>query len=390
MRIGIDATGIWGIKEGLQTGITSYTIHIIKNLIQQNTKNKYFIYCRNEIPHYLDTLSPSVFFRVLKSRNRKLLQQIKLPITVLLDRLDLLFCPFNSAPVLCPCRSVVTIHDLHPYIVPERFSIVHGTQNHGDKLRSMVNKVYWKNILKVSSKRADRIIAVSHATKRDIENIFYIPTEKIDVVYEGVDKEYFNVYREQKDVDYFREKYNLHGPYLLCVGTHGYKNIEGVIGTFNIVRKNNQDSVRLVIAGHKRNLEDKIFQLVRESGLEEEIIFTGFFPEEDLKYLYQCAELFLFPSFYEGFGLPVLEAFACGTPVVTSRTGSLPEVAGEAGLLVDPNDAEQIASSVLKLLTNRCFKDKKRQEGLKQIEKFSWEEAGRKTLEIFEKVMSER
>ena len=225
-----------------------------------------------------------------------------------------------------------------------------------------------------------------NATKRDIVNIFHIPPENVDVIYEGVDKEYFNIDNHGQDLGRFREKYNLPNRYILCLGINAYKNIEGAVSSFCMIKKNYAHSLKLVIAG-KNYLGEGIFQLVRDLNLENEIIFTGFFPQKDVKYLYQCAEVFLFPSFYEGFGLPVLEAFACGAPVVTSSTaGSLPEVAGEAALLVDPNDHEEIASAVLKLLDDKDFRDKKRQQGLKQVEKFSWEEAARMTLDVFKQL----
>ena len=387
MKIGIDATGVWGIKDGLLNGIMVYTIQVVNNLLKIDNKNEYFLYCRDEIPIQFNVRPSSATFRVISSKNRKILQQFKLPMAALHDRVDLMFFPYHSASLFCPCKSVVTIHDLHPYVVPKRFAKIHGSQVHGNKLISIINKTYWKKMLELASKRVDRIIAVSHSTKKDIANIFHIPIGKIHAVYEGVDKEHFQVDAE-KDLVYFREKHSLPEKYILCVGTHAYKNIEGAINSFGIIKKKYQASIKLVIAGNKDYFGREIFQLVKDLDVEDHIIFTGFFPAEDLKYLYQCAEVFLFPSFYEGFGLPVLEAFACGTPVVTSNKGSLPEVGGEAALLVNPNDPEEIASAVLKLLDDRSFRDDKRQQGFNQVEKFSWEEAATETLEVFEKVFS--
>jgi glycosyltransferase involved in cell wall biosynthesis len=389
MRIGIDATGVWGIKDGLLNGMMIYTIQIIKNLIKIDNENKYIIYCRDEVPQQLNALHSSVSFRILKSKNRKILQQIRIPVAALLDRLDLVFFPYHSAALVCPCTSIVTIHDLFPYIVPEQFAKTHSSEFHGSIVTSVINKAYWKSMLKAACKRVDRIIAVSQATKRDIVNIFHIRNEKIDVVYEGVDREYFCVDKSVDKLALFQEKYGLPEKYILCVGTHAYKNIEGIVKAFSIVRKKYQNSITLLIAGNKTYVQKEIFQLVTDLNLESGIIFTGFFPAEDLKYLYQCAEVFLFPSFYEGFGLPVLEAFACGTPVVTSNTGSLPEVGGEAALLVDPNDHEEIASAVLKILSDKTFRAKKRQQGFNQVEKFSWENAARMTLKVFNKTLEE-
>jgi len=383
MRIGIDATGIWGIKEGAPGGVINYTIHIINNLLEVDSYNKYFIYCRNEVPDQIRVLSPKVTFRTIKSENRKLLQLITLPVVALTDRLDLIFFPFNSSSIFFYCKSVVTIHDLHPYVIPKRFAIQHSSQVHGSSLSSLVNKLYWKKMLKVASKRADRIIAVSNSTKKDIEEIFHIPDEKIDVVYEGVDRRNFNLNDDSGDLACFRKKYNLPSPYILCVGTHGYKNIEGALKAFNIAKKKYKFPLNLVITGSKRTISSEVYKLVKELYLEQDVIFTGWFPDKDLKFLYRCAKMLLFPSFYEGFGLPVLEAFSSGTPVVTSKMGSLPEVAGDAALLVDPNNIEEIATSILDILTDDDLREMLQQKGLKRVKKFSWKHTAEMTLEAF-------
>lgn len=385
MRIGIDGTGIWGLKEGAPGGVINYTINIINNLLKIDTHNKYYIYCRNEVPDQIKTFSSNVTFRSIFSNNRKLLQLITLPIVAIPHRLDLIFFPFNSSSLFSPCKSVVTIHDLHPYIIPKRFSIQHSTEVHGSSLRSTVNKIYWEKMLKIASKRADRIIAVSKSTKKDIKEIFHIPGEKIDVVYEGVDKRKFNFNNEKKDLNNFRKKYDLPGRYILCIGAHGYKNIEGSIKAFNIVKKKCGFPLHLVITGNKRMISAEVYNLVKELDLKENVKYTGWFPENDLKFLYRCADILLFPSFYEGFGLPVLEAFACGTAVVTSKMGSLPEVAGDAALIVDPHNIEEIGSSIRVLLENDHLRKKMRKKGLERIDKFSWEKAAKKTLEVFEK-----
>jgi len=387
MRIGIDATGVWGIKDGLLNGIMIYAIHIANNLMKIDNNNQYYIYCRDEVPDQLNPQSSTASFRVFRSKNRKLLQQIKLPMAALFDRLDLMFFPYHSASMFCPCRSVITIHDLHPYVVPKQFAEIHSSHIHGSKLISIINKVYWEEMLKLAARRMDGIIAVSYSTKRDIVNIFHVSPDKIHVVYEGVDKKYFNLNNDGKDLPQFRQKYGLPEKYILSVGTHAYKNIEGIIRSFSIIKEKYQGPVKLLIVGNKNYLAKKIFQLVRDLDQDGQIIFTGFFPGEDLKYLYQCAEVFLFPSFYEGFGLPVLEAFSCGTPVVTSTTGSVPEVAGEAALLVDPDDHEEIASAVLQILADKTFRAKRRQQGFNQVEKFSWENAARMTLKVFNKIV---
>jgi glycosyltransferase involved in cell wall biosynthesis len=387
VKIGIDATGIWGLKDGLLNGIMRYTIHLINNLIEIDKDNQYYIYCRDEIPVHLNREHSSVTFRVFKSRNRKILQQVKLPIAALCDRLDLMFFPYHSASLLSPCTSIVVIHDLHPFVIPQRYEKIHSVSASGKGLVYSINKIYWEKMLRWSAKKMDGIIAVSQATKKDIVNIFGVPPEKVYVTYEGVDRSYFNTDTEDMDPEKFRKKYNLPDRYILCVGTHAYKNIEGIIKTIHILKNKYSDTVKVVIAGNKAYLSDDIFELIARLELEDQIIFTGFFPGEDLKHLYHCAELFLFPSFYEGFGLPILEAFACGIPVVTSTAGALPEVAGDAALLADPDDPDEIASAVNKLLSDNHIIEEKRQKGFEQVEKFSWEESARLTLDLFTKLL---
>jgi glycosyltransferase involved in cell wall biosynthesis len=149
------------------------------------------------------------------------------------------------------------------------------------------------------------------------------------------------------------------------------------------VKKSYTEPLHLVVAGNKRYIGDDIYQLVSDLNIEKDVIFPGYFPEEDIQYLYRCAELLLFPSFYEGFGLPVLEAFASGIPVVTSTAGSLPEVGGDVALLADPDDPEEIAAGILALLSDHEFKERKRSEGLDWVKKFSWTKAAEETLKVF-------
>lgn len=388
MNIGIDGTGIWGLQTGAPSGLINYTLNIIKNLVKVDRINNYQIYYRNGVPAELENLNSSTSFRIIKSRDRKLLQQITLPLVAKRDDLDLMFFPFNSASILFPCPTVTMIHDLHPYVVPEQFAIVHGAHAHG-RYRAILNMMYWKQILKISSKRADRVIVPSTATAKDVERIFNVPSEKISVVFEGVDRKSFNSDTDGVDLNKFRDQYQLPNRYVLCVGTHGYKNLEGSVRSFGVVKQSRpEDPVKLVIAGNPQRITPDVTQLIKDLNLEDDVVVTGFFPDEGLKHLYQCAEFLLFPSFYEGFGLPVVEAFACGTPVVTSKSGSLPEVAGAAALLVDAHDAEDIAAAMIKLLSDDAFRAEKRSEGLARASTFTWEKTANRTLHAFVKTLA--
>ena len=390
MKIGIDATGLWATNEGAPSGIVNYTIGIMHGLLDLNVGHEFVIYFRNAVCEDLMSRSDSATFRVLRSRNRKWLQQTTLPLTAASDSLDVMFFPFNSSSLLCRSKSVVTIHDLHPFTVPERFAVVHSSQAHRTDFRAELNQWYWKSMLRQASRRATRVLAVSSVTKVDIETIFGVAGDKIDVVHEGVDLSVFAQEISGDDGLVFRKQYGLPDRYILGVGTHGYKNVEGSVIAFSKVKERAASPVKLVIAGTKRSLSANIFELVEKLGLGEDIVFTDFFPDADLNRLYRHSELLLFPSFYEGFGLPILEAFASGTPVVASTAGALPEVAGDAALLVDPTDHEGIAAAVLALLGNPQRRAELVQRGADRARQFTWHEAARGTLTVLEKAANER
>ncbi len=385
MRIGIDATGLLFLEDGSNSGIVTYVVQITNNLLEIDKENSYYIYCFKDIPKDVIKDAPNAIIKKFKPRNRKAWQQLILPIVAYFDNLDIMYFPGNAASLFTPCKSVATIHDLHPIVIRNPFNKVHSQEIHGNYIRSYINRIYWILMMRLLSKK-NRIIAVSHATKKDVEKYFKVSGKKIDVVYEGVDLVKFSHELNNADIINFRNKYGLENKYILCVGTHGYKNLAGSVKAFSIIKQKINDQLNLVIAGSLRTVSKDIFSLVNDLNLEKDIIFTGFFPNNDFKYLYRCAELLLFPSFYEGFGLPVLEAFACGVAVVTSRKGSLPEVGGDAVLFVEPNDPEDIAKNVLHLLGDKKLRMKKIEAGFLQLNRFSWQKAAIETLNVFEKV----
>lgn len=382
MRIGIDATGLGHTNEW--SGIEMYTISLLNALFDINNGDELFIYCANKVPDNIFRTSEDITYRVVKIRNRKFWQQFFMPLKTYSDKIDVMFFPSNSATLFLPCKAVATIHDVHPFVYPEPFSKLHGKAFHKNAIKAVINKHYYRFMLWVASKK-DHVIAISKATKQDTVNVFKTSAEKIDVVYNGVNKDKFMLQTAEIDEQQFRNKYNLQDPYVLCVGTHAYKNVAGSIKAFEIIRKNSQAPVKLVIAGSKRPLGDEIYELVEDRSMKQDIIFTGFFPDNDLPGLYSLAEIFLFPSFYEGFGLPVLEAFAGKVPVVTSNTGSLPEVAGDAALLVDPHDIEGIATAVLSVLNDNKMQKQMIAKGLEQVDKFTWMKSATETLGVIRK-----
>ena len=201
-RIGIDLTPAWRVR----SGIVNYTIKVTKGILEADEENSYHLYCFGEVPREIAAVeSPRVHTRVLRPWNRKLWQQTALPILAWRDRLDLIFFPGNSASLLCPCRSVATVHDLHPFVVLEAFNTVHSGEFYGSRLKSFANRLYWRRMMKWASQK-DRVIAPSRATKDDLCEILGTPADRIDVVAEGVDIDRFSLGAGEQDFTALREE----------------------------------------------------------------------------------------------------------------------------------------------------------------------------------------
>lgn len=280
---------------------------------------------------------------------------------------DLFHATDHLLPRLSRVRSVFTLHDLVFCFYP---------QTH-----KPLNRWFLTLMMPRFLRAADAVIAVSECTKRDAMQTYDLDEAKIKVIYEGVNPRFR---RSSPDViSAVRRKYGLPARYILSVGTiEPRKNLTSLLEAY-VALRNEISQLKLVIVGKRGWLYEGFFRRLRELGLENEVIFPGFVPDEDLPALYSATDLFVFPSLYEGFGLPVLEAMACGAPVVTSNTSSLPEVAGEAALLADANSVEALARAMRDVLDNRALRDDLRARGPKQAAKFSWEKAARETLTIY-------
>jgi glycosyltransferase involved in cell wall biosynthesis len=237
----------------------------------------------------------------------------------------------------------------------------------------------------MSIKKADIIIAVSYSTKRDIINYFEIKEEKIKVVYPGVESRF----RPIRNIKEYRLRNNLPSKMILNVGTlEPRKNVVTLIKAFKKLRKLGFKNYKLVIAGDKGWLYKPIFDEIKSSGLQKEVLFLGCVKDEDLPILYNCADVFVYPSFYEGFGFPPLEAMACGIPVITSNTSSLPEVVDNAGIMVDPDDVNSLCNAMYNVLKDKELWHQMSKKGLERAKLFSWKETAKKILEIYDEVLS--
>ncbi|GEQ18858.1 glycosyltransferase family 4 protein [Clostridium butyricum] len=271
-------------------------------------------------------------------------------------------------------KVITTIHDMTYILYPETM----------DKrnLKRITDDIDY------SVDRSDKIITVSESSKRDIIRYLNVPEEKIEVVYNGVEYDRFAKSNNSQDKLKVMKKYNLPQNYILYMGTlEPRKNIESIVRAYSVLKKNYNHEIKLVIAGKKGWLFENIFNLVENLKLQDDVIFTDYVDEIDKAAIYQMAKLFIFPSIYEGFGIPVLEAMAASVPVITSNVSSLPEVAGDAAILVEPKDVNSIAKNMHKILSNNDLRDKLICKGHIQAKKFTWEASAEKLYKIYKSMM---
>ena len=370
MRIGIDYTA----AARQRAGIGRYTRELVRALLAHDRQNDYTLFAatgRVEPGSYEWEQRDNVRVRTVPISDdwlARIWHRLRLPVPVELATgpLDVFYSPdFALPPTLRGTRTLLTVHDL---------SFLHYPNHFVPKLVR-----YLRNVVPRSVARADRVLADSQATHDDLIEHLGTPGEKIDVLYSGV-SERFSPASESGERDRLQERYAIgERPYALSVGTlQPRKNYPRLIEAFGQV----DTEAELLIAGGKGWLVEEIdAAAARHAG---DVRLLGFVDDGDLPALYRNATLFAFPSLYEGFGLPVLEAMACGTPVVCSNTSSLPEVAGEAALLVDPTRVDAIAAAIDRALSDRELRETLVERGLAQAARFTWERAGRQLHQMLE------
>lgn len=268
-------------------------------------------------------------------------------------------------------KKVLTIHDLIPLLYPDSYS------------RNLAKR--WNTSLKLIINRVDHIIAVSNKTKEDCIKYLEIPSDNITVIPNG----FSNVFQHIPDTDevknYIKTKYGL-GDYILFAGrVEARKNLTTLIKAFYELKKSGFGH-KLTIIGGMGWQHEEVLDQIHKLNLQDEMVFPGYVPEEDLVKFYNAADLFIYPSLYEGFGLPPLEAMACGTPVITSNTSSLPEVVGDAGITVDPLNVDDLFRAMRKVLDDEKLQRKLKDKGINRSKDFSWQKTAQKTWQIYEKV----
>jgi glycosyltransferase involved in cell wall biosynthesis len=367
VRISIDARKLHDF------GIGTYVRNLLSHLARIDHETEYVVLCGSDDRAIVAALGEN-FRAVCESAGAySVREQISIPWRVRRERVDLFHAPHYVLPALTPARTIVTIHDCIHLMFPQY-------------LPNRLGHAYARASLWTAAHKSDRILTVSEASKRDILRFFNVPPEKIVVIYNAID-ERFAKEPDEEHLVRTRERYQLNDQFVLYAGNiKPHKNLERLIEAFHRVRGRGLDHLKLLIIGDEISKLQTLRRAVHRHMLHDHVRFLGFVPFETLAVLYRLASVFVFPSLYEGFGLPPLEAMASGTPVVTSNLSSLPEVVGDAAVLVDPYDSEAIADGMMRALTDDELREDLRRRGLERAQRYSWERSVRQIREIYHEV----
>lgn len=369
MRIGIDLHMINKFMQGSRT----YVYNVARSLIEKDKVNEYYLYFTKETSELPSILCyPNVHKKTIYPSTRIIRLPFAFPIMLASHGVDVFHCQYMGPPfTLTPY--VVTLHDVLHEIYPEFYP---------HSLRFFMRVFY-----PFSARRAAKVLAVSEYSKKMIVKIYSVPEEKVEVTYDAVSNDEFRPIKDKSLIGRVKKKYHIHGNYILFVGRlEPRKNIPGLIKAFYSLKVHLNIPQKLVIAGMKDFLYQKVFDTVKHLKLNEDIIFTGRVEQEDLPIIYNGADFFVFPSFAEGFGVPPLEAMACGIPVITSNTTSFPEVVGDAGIMVDPQNIDELSQAMYTLIKDADLRRKLKNRGLERSKLFSWHRTADKVLRIYEEV----
>ena len=367
MRVGIDARLMY-YSPG---GIAEYTKRLVQALARLEGDEEFVILHSRKDARQDLVDAPRFRREKLWTPSHHRLESWTLPLELRRLGLDILHSPDFIPPTSNSFRSVITVHDLafllYPHFLTEESARYYGQ-------------------IDQAVRRADHIIAVSESTKQDTMQLLGVPERKISVIYEAANPIFRQMDREEARRR-LSEEFDLPEHFVLFVSTlEPRKNITTLLQAYYQLIDDYKLPHKLVLAGRKGWLFDDVFATVSKLKIEDDCFFLGRVPVEHLLYLYNTADVLVHPAFYEGFGLPPLEAMACGTPVVASNVSALPEVVGDAGLLADPNDVEELEVAMYRMLTDNDLRASSIERGLKRSALFSWERAARETLQVYREV----
>ncbi len=367
MRIGIDARLVFYNR----AGIGEYIVQLIESLAKLEPQDDTFVVLQSRKDKSAIINSNGFERRSLWTPSHNRFEQVGLSFEVSQLGLDLLHSPDFIPPFKRNCNSVITVHDLAFLLYP------HFLTKESARYYGQIDQA-WRN--------TNHIIAVSEATKQDSIKMLGVPENKITVIHEAANPIYRQVEKEQAR-QIAKEKYKLDKDYILFVSTiEPRKNLPGLLQAYRRLRDDYKRDEVLVLAGANGWLWEEVYETVDALDLESHVAFLGRVPSEDLVYLYNAAQVFTHPSFYEGFGLTPLEAMTCGAPVIVSNTAALPEIVGDAGLMIDPHDIEGLTVALWRMLTEEDLRQSYIEKGLQRAKTFSWLKSAKETLAVYHKV----
>jgi len=366
MRIGIMLRAVTE-----KQGIGLYTKNILKNLLNIDKDNQYILFYKGKRRETSFSNYPNVEEQWINIPYKILWDQIFIPFSSVRAHIDVLFSTKFTLPLILPYKTVTVLHGMEWYSHPEFFKLW--------------DVLYVKFMMPLYVRKATRVISVSHTTKKDIIKFTGVNKSKIIVVHLAAE----DIFTEPLNVSFIEKvktKYTLPLKFILHVGLiYPEKNVERLIQAFAKVAE--KFPHKLVLVGGFRWKYEGVFKLIEKLNLKDKIIMIRWVSHSELRVFYRLADLFVFPSLYESFGMPVLEAMACGCPVVTSSTGATPEIVGDAALIVDPRSVDEIYKATMRVLKDKALRAKVISKGYTQAKKFSWEKSARKMLSVFKEIV---
>jgi glycosyltransferase involved in cell wall biosynthesis len=379
MRIGIDARAILNPEKSAPSGVAHYVWHLVKNILEIDRDNQYVLFFDFKVREkdVKKFTRPNVKIKFFPFSDYKkympgAYSEILGLATLVREKLDVLHVtsPLYRVPATYRGKIVTTFYDFAPWRVPDLFP--------------KLSTAKIKTLYKFAAKKSDRIIAVSESTRKDAKELLGYPEKDVAVVLNGVDRRFFEPV--SSSLEEVKKFYGVKNKYILFLGTlEPRKNLSRVLEAFARFKNSFRGSFdyQLIVAGKRGWLFREYFQQAEDLGIRDEVIFTGYVGGDELQPLYTHAEFFVMPSLWEGFGQTIVEAMACGAPCLVSRVASIPEVAGDAALYVDPRDTDGIAKAMGKLDRDRELRVELKRRGRKQAQKFSWSKCACETLEVY-------
>lgn len=380
-RIGVN---LFACDSG-RSGISQYMINLLEGFGRLHTDDEFILFIAREDQSVFPLPSPKFCFELIHNFFNKpsvniIWQQTHLPFLMKKHRLDAMFMPAANRRLTWYSRipTIGTLHDLCQFHIDNKY----------DRFRMF----YVKKILPLLAKKLTLIITPSQSSKNDVIRFYGITEEKINVIFNGIDHKKF--YPREKNIvqEKLKQHYGINAPYLLYLSRleHPGKNHLRLIDAFNTLKKSHQIEQKLVLVGADWNGSDVIHARVNELGLENEVIFPGFVAGEDLPLFVSGTDLFVYPSLYEGFGIPVIEAMACGVPVACSNVSSLPEIVGNGAMLFDPTHTPDMTQKILDLLQTPLTRETLIQQAIVQAARFDWDLAAQTTLHLIKQAIAPR